>query len=369
MPYGTVNTDKLQGTLGGIISPDSSVFRNRIINGAMVIDQRNAGVSSTFATTGAYTTVDRFQAFNNTSGTATNQQVVDAPAGFYNSLKVTITSSVTPAAGELFQLQQVIEGHNISDFAFGTANAKTITLSFWVKSSLTGQFGGTIQDAAAGYGYPFSYTISSANTWEQKSITIPGATSGTWGTTTSAGLRLYFNLGMGSNYLGTAGAWASAGVRGVTGDTKLVSTNGATWNITGVQLEVGSTASSFEYRSYGQELALCQRYYQQYNSTGDNTGFIAPGYCDTSSRAFCTFQFPVYMRTVPSLTVVSATAFALYNVPADTISATSISYPGGSPTSATILVNSSAVFTAGRGTVLKDGSTSSAGRLQFSAEL
>jgi hypothetical protein len=369
MPYGTVNTDILQGTLGGIISPDSSVFRNRIINGAMVIDQRNAGASSTFATTGAYTTVDRFQAFNNTSGTATNQQVVDAPAGFYNSLKVTITSSVTPAAGELFQLQQVIEGHNISDFAFGTANAKTITLSFWVKSSLTGQFGGAIQDAAAGYGYPFSYTISSANTWEQKSITIPGATSGTWGTTTSAGLRLYFNLGMGSNYLGTAGAWASAGVRGVTGDTKLVSTNGATWNITGVQLEVGSTASSFEYRSYGQELALCQRYY--YNIFGTASDFQAFG-CGvwlSSTVGKVLIDLPVPLRVVPTL---EAASLRLFDAAASTTrSATgfSIAYTVTATNKAFIDVSVGSSSASAGDACLAVLNTSTSARVGFSAEL
>jgi hypothetical protein len=347
MPYGTVNTDMLQGTLGGIISPDSSVFRNRIINGAMVIDQRNAGASSTFATTGAYTTVDRFQAFNNTSGTATNQQVVDAPAGFYNSLKVTITSSVTPAAGELFQLQQVIEGHNISDFAFGTANAKTITLSFWVKSSLTGQFGGAIQDAAAGYGYPFSYTISSANTWEQKSITIPGATSGTWGTTTSAGLRLYFNLGMGSNYLGTAGAWASAGVRGVTGDTKLVSTNGATWNITGVQLEVGSTASSFEYRSYGQELALCQRYCYRTSNSGGGYAAISSGSMYQASEYYGYTQFPTSMRASPTASFSTAGQFSI--VTTGGTPCISIELSTSCPSSARIRAEPTSNRTAGHG--------------------
>ena len=238
--------------------------RNRIINGDMRIDQRNAGASSNFGTGGEFSTVDRWQTFENTGGSATNQQVVDAPAGFYNSLKVTVTSSATPASSELMQLQQMIEGFNTADFAWGTASAKTVTLSFWVKSSITGQFGGSVaSNGVPSYSsYPFSYTISSANTWEYKTITITGATSGTWEATNQTGIRLYFNLGSGSNHLTTPNTWYSALYRGSTGDTSLISTNGATWQVTGVQLEEGSVATPFEHRQYGQELALCQRYYQ-----------------------------------------------------------------------------------------------------------
>jgi hypothetical protein len=302
-------------------------MKNRIINGAMVIDQRNAGASSAFGSTGAYNTVDRFQAYQNTSGTATLQQVVDAPTGFYNSLKVTITASTTPAAGELFQIQQVIEGYNIADLGFGTASAKTITLSFWVKSSLTGQFGGAVQDGSAGYGYPFSYTISVANTWEQKSISITGATAGSWGATTSAGLRLYLDLGCGSTYLGTAGSWSANGYRGATGDTKLVSTNGATWFITGVQLEVGSTATSFDYRSIGTELALCQRYFQLFGSISTPaTNIMLGGAMATGSTGgMAVIALPQEMRTTPSLTFSStASAFRVVNSTDSSIACNSV---------------------------------------------
>jgi len=288
-------------------------FRNRIINGGMTIDQRNAGASSAFGSTGTYNTVDRFQAYQNTSGTATLQQVVDAPTGFYNSLKVTITASATPASGEFFQIQQVIEGYNIADLAFGTASAKTITLSFWVKSSLTGQFGGAVQDGSAGYGYPFSYTISVANTWEQKSISITGATAGSWGATTSAGLRLYLDLGCGSNSLGAAGSWSANGFRGATGDTKLVSTNGATWFITGVQLEVGSSATSFEYRPYSTELMLCQRYCRTY---GDGLLGVAPG----STSVFLCPTFAPQMRATPTVTLSDTSVKISDNFATDIIS-------------------------------------------------
>jgi len=294
-----IQTPMYNGTITANAVTPSVNMKNRIINGAMMIDQRNAGASSSFGSTGAYNTVDRFQAYQNTSGTATLQQVVDAPAGFYNSLKVTITASATPAAGELFQIQQVIEGYNIADFAFGTASARAITLSFWVKSSLTGQFGGAVQDGSAAYGYPFSYTISAANTWEQKSISITGATAGSWGATTSAGLRLYLDLGCGSNFLGTAGAWVASSARGATGDTKLISTNGATWFITGVQLEVGSTATSFDYRPYGTELQLCQRYYEK---TVTNTGLIWTGDATNGNNYYMSGLFFVLKRATPTFT-------------------------------------------------------------------
>jgi hypothetical protein len=313
MAYGTVIVDAMT-TSDGVTSAGTYGFKNRIINGAMVIDQRNAGASSAFGTSGAYVTVDRFQTYNNTSGTATNQQVVDAPTGFYNSLKVTITASATPAAGEFFQILQTIEGYNIADFAFGTASAKTITLSFWVKSSLTGQFGGAVQNGDVNYGYPFSYTISSANTWEQKTITITGGTSGTWGVTTSAGLKLYFDLGCGSSSLGTAGAWVSAGYRGATGDTKLVSTNGATWNITGVQLEKGSTATSFDYRPYGTELSLCQRYYVKYSSSGaSNQAFLIGVIGSTTVGQICSTNFANPMRAAPTGSYSGGTTLRIFD--------------------------------------------------------
>jgi hypothetical protein len=249
-------------------SVNSSGFighRNRIINGAMVIDQRNAGASVT-PTDGAYT-LDRWSfAVSQTSKLTTQQNAgaVTPPAGFSNYLGITSSSAYTLLAGDYFALSQKIEGFNFADMAWGTASAATVTLSFWVRSSLTGTFGGTLNNSAFNRNYPFAYTISSANTWEQKSVTVTGDTSGTWvGATSGIGLSILFGLGIGSTYSGTSGAWTSSTIFAPTGATSVVGTNGATFYITGVQLERGSTASSFEYRSYGAELALCQRYYQK----------------------------------------------------------------------------------------------------------
>jgi hypothetical protein len=240
------------------------VLKNRIINGAMVIDQRNAGASFTPGD-GIYS-LDRWRCFQSVASKYSVQQnaaSVTPPTGFTNYLGATSLSAYTPTGSDYFFLSQAIEGYNIADLGFGTANAKTITLSFWVRSSLTGSFGALVYNNSYSRTYPILYTISSANTWEYKTITIAGDTSGTWLTTNGLGIGVGFCLGAGSTSSAASGSWTSTGsIFGVTGQTQVVGTNGATFYITGVQLEVGSTATPFERRLYGQELTLCQRYYQ-----------------------------------------------------------------------------------------------------------
>jgi hypothetical protein len=235
-------------------------FRNRIINGDMRIDQRNAGASVTYDGSSGYS-LDRYFSAEIGNGSFTVQQVSDAPTGFTKSLKVTVTAaqSGTLNAATL----QAIEGFNIADFAWGTASAVPVTLSFWVKSSVAGTLGGVIQNSAGNRSYPFTYVVSSTNTWEQKVVTIPGDTSGTWLTDNSAGLWLRFTHG--TSNTGTAGAWAAADYRGPSGATWIIQTLSATWQVTGVQLEAGSVATPFERRPYGTELALCQRYFEVLN--------------------------------------------------------------------------------------------------------
>jgi hypothetical protein len=239
-------------------------FKNRIINGAMVIDQRNAGASVT-PSDGQYV-LDRTKSFQSIASKYSVQQnagSVTPPAGFKNYLGVTSLSAYTVGSAEYFFQRQIIEGYNIADLGWGSAGASTVTLSFWVRSSLTGTFGGSLTNGGFDRSYPFTYTISSANTWTQISITIAGDTSGTWSTTNGSGITVNFGLGVGSTISGTAGAWAGASYYSATGATSVVGTNGATWYVTGVQLEKGSTATSFDYRPYGTELALCQRYYEE----------------------------------------------------------------------------------------------------------
>jgi hypothetical protein len=291
----TFNDSSLQGAAA---SP--YVLKNRIINGAMVIDQRNAGASVTPANTNY--TLDRWIYYSSQSSKLTIQQnagAVTPPAGFNYYAGITSTSAFSIAASDYFAFTQNIEGYNIADLAWGTASAKTITLSFWVRSSLTGTFGGAIKNRPATRGYPFTYTILAANTWEQKSITIAGDTSGTWLTTNGVGFELDFGLGVGSTYSGTAGAWAAGDYISATGATSVVGTNGATWYITGVQLEQNTSATPFERRLYGQEFINCQRYFTVLG--GASYAPIGVGASVSSTGAYINVPFPVAMRAAPTL--------------------------------------------------------------------
>lgn len=285
-------------------------MRNRIINGAMRIDQRNAGAA---VTPGSFTyTLDRWGAVQTSSAKFSVQQDSSANtvAGFTSSLKVVSLSSYSVGASDTFNVYQSVEGFNCADFAWGTASARPVTLSFWVRSSLTGTFGGAIKDGSSTNSYPFTYTIVAANTWEQKILTIPGPTSGQFSytsTTNGIGLQVQFGLGAGANFSGTAGAWAAVNAYSATGATSVVGTNGATWYVTGVQLEEGSVPTPFEYRQYGTELQLCQRYYWK-NKPGSTVTLVTAGY-NSSTTAFQGFiSFPVPMRTSPTALEQSGTA-------------------------------------------------------------
>jgi len=298
-------------TQAGEFNSDSSFgFKNRIINGAMVLDQRNAGASIGTASSTSTYTLDRWLAIFSQNSKFTIQQnagSVTPPVGFNNYLGITTTTAYS-GSGDIFSLDQRIEGYNFADLNWGTANAKTVTLSFYVRSSLTGTFGGALRNADGTRSYPFTYTISVANTWEYKTITIEGDTSGTWvGATNGIGVIVILNLGSGSTWAGTAGAWASADYRTATGATSVIATNGATLYITGVQLEVGSTATSFDYRPYGTELALCQRYYTQMYGASD-THMIA-GRSDGTTGAFFSFPLNVPLRASPTVTTTTLAQF------------------------------------------------------------
>jgi hypothetical protein len=295
--------DKITFSDGSTVGSGWSGFKNRIINGAMMIDQRNAGASVTPSSGSSYT-LDRWKNYNSQASKLSFQQnagSVTPPAGFTNYLGATSLSAYSVGSSDEFDLYQLIEGLNVSDLGWGTASASTVTLSFWVRSSLTGTFGGSIQNSGGSRNYPFSYTISATNTWEQKTITVAGDTSGTWLTTNGVGISLLFSLGAGSSVVGTAGSWTGTGAVGVTGQVNLVGTNGATFYITGVQLEKGSTATSFDYRPYGTELALCQRYYQTTYSSSliNNVAFFA----SLDNIGVGSINWKVSMRAAPTTTV------------------------------------------------------------------
>ena len=356
----TPTADSLQG------------FRNRIINGDMRIDQRNAGASLSPTSAAFGFAVDRWPCYNSTAGSKFSiQRSTDAPTSFSNSVVVTSSSAYSVAAGDQFYFVQFIEGFNSADFAFGTASAKTVTLSFWVKSSLTGTFGGSLMNSAYNRSYPFSYTISAANTWEQKTITIAGDTTGTWiGSTNGLGLRVHFGLGIGSTYSGTAGAWAASERYAPTGAVSVVGTNGATWYVTGVQLEVGSVATPFERRDYGRELIMCQRYcYAVY--ANDNYTRYGIGECDQSTTTQILIPLPTVMRAIPTInTTGTASNYAIY-------SAGGITALNAAPSAATITATPNCVFlnapvasglTAGRAAQLISNNNTTS-YLKFFAEL
>ena len=290
-------------------------FKNRIINGNMRIDQRNAGASVT--PSNSYT-LDRWCGIVTQASKFTVQQnagSVTPPVGFTNYLGVTSSSAYSVGSGDTFFIYQAIEGYNMADLNWGSANAKTITFSFWVRSSLTGTFGGALLNEANNRSYTFSYTISSANTWEQKSITIAGDTTGTWVTTNGVGINVRFGLGSGSTFSATAGVWGTGNVVQSTGSVSVVGTNGATWYVTGVQLEVGTQATTFTTAggSYGAELALCQRYFtKSFATTTAPANSAAASYEQTGVSFIGGYfasqfnPFPVTMRSAPTMTYYSS---------------------------------------------------------------
>jgi hypothetical protein len=297
-PAVTISTAQNATFAGSVSATNTFGFKNRIINGAMVIDQRNAGAA---VTAGDTYPVDRFSSYRNGgTGAYTAQQSSTAPTGFRNSIIATVTSAGTSNEASIYQ---VVEGFNIADLMWGTANAKTVTLSFWVRSSVAGSYSLSFRAAGGTRSYVTTYTISSANTFEFKTITIAGDTSGTWNTTNGAGIIIDWSLGQSNLTTSTLNAWQAGNLVFATGATNLLATSGATFYITGVQLEVGSLATSFDFRSIGQELALCQRYCYQITYEGGDASIIATGYWGTGTL-FEGFITPkVTMRTTPTLTI------------------------------------------------------------------
>jgi hypothetical protein len=284
-------------TINGLTPTVSNMAgRNRIINGDMRIDARNAGASASFGSYGYV--LDRWNQAKNSGSAGTIQQSSTAPVGFKNSMLVTNNATgVTPASGDSNRIQTRIEGNNIADLEFGTADAKTITLSFWVRSSLTGTYGVGFNNSAFDRSYVATYTISSADTWEQKTITLTGDTTGTWLDDNGSGIAVTFDLGSGSDNEGTASVWQAGTKYRTSGCVNWVGTSGATFYVTGVQLEAGSVATPFEHRLYGQELALCQRYYETgYATAGSRSG--------DNIAVMCSF-FATNKRATPTMTFTS----------------------------------------------------------------
>jgi hypothetical protein len=346
-------------TINGGSASGYTGYKNRIINGGMVIDQRNNGASVTVSDGNNYYCVDRwFGSGTAASGVFTlGRSASTPPTGYINFLRATVTTiDSSLASTDFYGISQRIEGFNISDLGLGTASASTLTLSFWVRSSLTGTFTGSLNASTASTAsYVFSYTINAANTWEQKTIVVAGPTIGTFSTGNTIGLQVWFSLALGSTYSGTANTWTASGIYGATGATNFMATNGATFDITGVQLERGSNATSFEFRDYGRELIMCQRYFAKTfpqtvavaQNTGDFNGLYALS--QATSVAFnVIWKLPVTMRAQPTATTYSpnaATANWSANPSAPTASVATISQE-------LISISGSAVTNAGNGYLL-----------------
>lgn len=285
--------------------------RNRLINGDMTFDQMNGG--NVFNVNNVGYSLDQWFAQTSVGTISTQQQSATPPTGFLHYVRVTVTSpDASPAAGSQYLIRNGgPEGSFVRDFVWGTAAAKTVTMSFWVRSSLTGVFSFSFENSAHSRSYVSTYIINNANTWEFKSITVPGDTTGTWITDTSGfGMRCKWDLGSGSTYQTTPGSWQGAQFNAAIGATKLIATNGATWDMTGAQLEIGSFATPFEFRLYAQELSLCQRYYEKTydigqapgTNTGSGTVYIPMAGANSSTIQYATIQFKVPKRTSPTMT-------------------------------------------------------------------
>ncbi len=295
--------------LAGSADAGGLTGRNIVINGAMQVDQRNATTTMGAVTYG----LDRFTCFKSHDGVQTMVQSTDAPTGFKNSLKVTTTTAdASLAAGQRSAIIYRIEAQDNAHLEFGTANAKRITLSFYVKSSITGTHGGAFGNGADNRNYPFTYTISSADTWERKIISIPGDTTGTWATDNGRGLQIVWGLGVGSTYSGTAGAWAAGDINSATGATTgVTNTLNATWFLTGVQLELGEQATPFEHRSFGDELQRCQRYFVLV-ADGNDTNTFCNSHAWTSQEVIGHLDFGnVEMRANPTMSVSNSAHFQI----------------------------------------------------------
>ena len=302
----------LTSTTGGVMSwAAATVGKNKLINGAMLIDQRNGGATVTAVANNVYLT-DRFKFSGSSSVSgkfnfAQNLNSVTPPAGYSYYSGFQVGTAYTVSGSDLAVFEQIIEGYNIADLSWGTADASAITISFWVRSSLTGTFGGCLKNAGYVFSYPFTYTISSANTWTNISVTVAAPTTGTWNTTTGQGIRVMLGLGAGATVSGTAnGTWQAADYYSATGAVSVIGTASATFYVTGFQVEKGSSATTFDFRLYGTELLLCQRYYTS------TVLLNIPVYATTTVYAMGQYKFPTTMRVAPTITADNITLMNEY---------------------------------------------------------
>ena len=293
--------------------PSDRIADPIIINGDMSVSQRGYTSATAVASANTYY-LDRYIGREVTDGALNIEQSTTAPSGFKNSLKITVTTADSSlSATQRAYLLTKIEGNRVAQLAFGTSDARKITLAFYIRASVTGTFSGSITNEAENRSFPFTYTINSADTWERKVVNIDADTSGTWDTDNTTGLEIYFSLGMGSTYSGTAGSWAGAQYFAATGASNLIATNGATWHLTGLQLEVGefdsTTIPSFPFESYESNLRKCQRYYYKETSSSNGANqWSAVGGISQANVGRVMMFLPTPMRIIPTSLGTSGTA-------------------------------------------------------------
>lgn len=347
-------------------------FKNRIINGAMVIDQRGNGASAALSGSAAYP-VDRFVCYTSSGSGNTGIRSTTVPSGqgFVNSLLVTVGTGASPSASSYNQIGQMIEGFNVADLGYGGSGAKTTTLSFWVRASITGTYCvAFLNSFSAGTrrSYVAEYSISSANTWEYKTVTITGDITGTWSTDNTQGLQVYFDIGSGSNFQTTVNTWGNGAFWRTSNQTNLIATNGATFYITGVQLEAGSTATEFERRPYGTELALCQRYYHRISGANGSYASVGVGVCYSSSTCRIHAPLPVFMRVAPTVEIsTGANYLNAFTTFGNSISSIVSAYGGGN--NMMLDLNLTSNVTAGQAIVIYVATTNTNSWIQFNSEL
>ena len=293
--------------------PGSLGFRNKIINGAMAISQRGTSAISNAAATNTYGT-DRWHIYGSSASKMTTTQTTsnsNAVQGFPYSTLITSSAATTPGTNDYYGVRQYIEGSNIADLAWGTAGAKPIVISFWVRSSITGTYSLTLFNSGNNRTLISTYTISAVDTWEKKTVYInAGETTGTWETGNGIGMQVWFDLGSGTGSAGTAGVWNTSLLTRTSGSVNWIGTSGATFYITGVQLEQNYQPTPFEQRPIGVELALCQRYYERW--TGDMP--LSTGMIYNNNSLYCDINLQTEKRTAPTATFSASgnTMFAAY---------------------------------------------------------
>ena len=355
------------GTTWTVVAPIAG-GRNKIINGDMRIAQR--GTATITGSGSAQYPVDRWSVFNGT-GTVTFVQSTDAPAGFNYSILATVTATGSYSTAGYTQVTHKIEGFNCQDLAYGTASAKTIVLSFWSKSSVVGTQNVSFKNSGNNRVYVATYTIDVANTWEKKTVTVVGDTTGTWLVNSGIGLEVTFNLGMGTQYDATAGSWQALAARYSTSDAiDFAANSGATWRVTGVQLETGAVATPFEIENYGITLAKCQRYYWRISgATAPNVGLAVGGGTSGSTPAArrMVIPLPVSMRAIPTPAI--SGNHALYNVGLSNRIITAVGFNSSAPDILSLDVNSSVGTVLGEFLFWVIDSSNATDFLEASAEL